>query len=93
MKTKLNMNSLLILKIYIHVGFTNRSNLAPIKVPITGNIGVLSKKQQADFCLTLGGLMPTIWKLITNGQFKLEAYKHLKHSDFTEMHTNVYTFH
>jgi hypothetical protein len=58
MKTKLNMSSLLILKIYIHVGFTNGRNLAPINIPITGNIGVLSKKQQADFCLTLGGLMP-----------------------------------
>jgi hypothetical protein len=27
------------------VGFTNRSNLAPINIPITGNIGVLSKKK------------------------------------------------
>lgn len=47
------MSSLLILKIYIHVGFTNRSNLAPIEIPMTGNIGVLSKKQQADFSLSL----------------------------------------
>jgi hypothetical protein len=30
------------------VGFTNRSNLAPINIPITGNIGVLSSKKKSN---------------------------------------------